>query len=283
MIYRVGAAVVTSVVMITCSAVGNDMEAVTPSVAPATTSGVPTTTVAPRPVSEPERRARSIVSTGTVAASTSTSTPQSTPTSTTRGSVDSIPSMTTSTVTLPPSDDHLLYRRYAMYERDADVVALQMRLGLKSVDGVYGPQTRAAHMEALGGPTAAIYVFFPEFASTPQPGYGTPGDGHDRLPTLGELVARYFYPVDRPWALRVAFCESSAQPEDTGSTKVSSALAIGWFQHLAKFWTERSEKAGWEHYDPFHAEANVAVAAWLFYEGGGERHWNPSRPCWEEE
>ena len=273
MIYRVGAAVVTSVVMITCSAVGNDMEAVTPSVAPATTSGVPTTTVAPRPVSEPERRARSIVSTGTVAASTSTSTPQSTPTSTTRGSVDSIPSMTTSTVTLPPSDDHLLYRRYAMYERDADVVALQMDLGLKSVDGVYGPQTRKAHISALGGPLAALAVFHPEIRYPVRAS----------VTTLGELIDRYFLPDDRAWALRVAFCESSGQTHDTESAVVSSALAVGWFQHLAKFLSERSEKAGVSGASPFDTEANVAVAAWLLYEGGGTRHWNPSRTCWEEE
>jgi hypothetical protein len=62
---------------------------------------------------------------------------------------------------------------------------------------------------------------------------------------------------------------------------VSSALAVGWFQHLARYWVERSTAAGWTDYDIFHAEANVAVAAWLFYEGGGARHWNPSRSCWE--
>ena len=46
------------------------------------------------------------------------------------------------------------------------------------------------------------------------------------------------------WALRVAFCESSAQPSDVSSVEVSSALALGWFQHLAKFWTDRSAAAG---------------------------------------
>jgi hypothetical protein len=83
--------------------------------------------------------------------------------------------------------------------------------------------------------------------------------------------------------LRVAFCESSAKPSDVGSTEVSSAFAVGWFQHLARYWTERSTAAGWTDYDPFNAEANVAVAAWLLYEGGGARHWNPSRTCWEEQ
>ena len=273
MIYRVGAAVVTSVVMVTCSALGNDMEAVVPSAAPVPTSGVSTATVAPRPVSEPVRHAQSIVGTGTVAASTSMSTQRSIPPSTTRGSVNSIPSMTTSTVTLPPSDDHLLYRRYAMYERGGDVVALQMHLGLKSVDGIYGPQTRKAHITALNGPLAALAVFHPEIRYPVAP----------TSVTLGELIDRYFRPDDRAWARQVAFCESSAQTYDTESSVVSSALAVGWFQHLAKFWSERSEKAGVSGASPFDTEANVAVAAWLLYEGGGARHWNPSRTCWEKE
>ena len=172
-----------------------------------------------------------------------------------------------------------------MYERSPEVVALQMLLDLRSVDGIYGPVTRAAHVDYLGGSSAALYRFFPEFGRTPTPCHADclPGDGHYELPTLGELVDRYFQPGDHEWALRVAFCESSAKPSDIGSVVVSSAFAVGWFQHLARYWTERSTAAGWTDYDIFHAEANVAVAAWLFYEGGGPRHWNPSRTCWEEE
>ena len=174
------------------------------------------------------------------------------------------------------SDTALTRRQYRMYERSPEVVALQMLLGLGSIDGIYGPVTRAAHVDFLGGPAAALYVFHPEFGDLESV-------GGDPLPTLGVLVDRYFRPGDRAWALRVAFCESSADPSDVGSNKVSSALAVGWFQHLAKFWTDRSEAAGWGGYDPFHGEANVAVAAWLLYEGGGPRHWNPSRTCWEAE
>ena len=177
------------------------------------------------------------------------------------------------------------HRQYPMYERSPHVVQLQMLLGLASVDGIYGPLTRAAHVDYLGGSSAAVYRFFPEFGRTPTPCHSgcLPGDGHYELPTLGELVDRYFQPEDHEWALRVAFCESSAKPSDIGSVEVSSALAVGWFQHLARYWTERSTAAGWTDYDIFNAEANVAVAAWLFYEGGGARHWNPSRTCWEEE
>jgi len=207
------------------------------------------------------------------------------PTTTQGTSAPSNPPETTTPAptTSQPAIPTISKRQYRMYDRGADIVQLQMALGLGSVDGIYGPITRAAHVDALGGPVAAIYLWFPQFGAVATPSTAAPGDGHYDLPNLGKLVDRYFHPEDRAWALKVAFCESSAQPGDVGSTKVSSALAIGWFQHLAKFWIERSEKAGWEHYDPFHAEANVAVAAWLLYEGGGARHWNPSRTCWEEQ
>jgi|TARA_R110000824_G_scaffold167289_3_gene344186 hypothetical protein len=160
-----------------------------------------------------------------------------------------------------------------MYERGGDVLQLQMLVGVRSVDSIYGPVTRLAHVEYLGGPHDALGVFYPHLAEpTVEPSS-----------TLGQLVDRYFLPADKDWALRVAFCESSANPADVISTKVSSALAVGWFQNLAKFWSERSKAAGFAGASPFDGDANVAVAAWLFYEGGGARHWNPSRTCWENQ
>jgi len=161
-----------------------------------------------------------------------------------------------------------------MYERSGDVTQLQMILGLSSVDGIYGPITRAAHMEFLGGPQEAIYVFYPELAQ--------PTVSDRNTETLADLVDRFFPPADQAWAMRVAFCESSALPHHTGSTKVSSALAAGWFQHLAKFWEDRSDRAGYGGWDIFDTQANVAVAAWLLATSG-EHHWNPSRTCWEEQ
>jgi hypothetical protein len=178
------------------------------------------------------------------------------------------PSSTTST-TIPD----VTGRQYRMFERGGDVLQLQMLVGVRSVDSIYGPVTRAAHVAYLGGPHAALGVFYPDLAEpTVEPSA-----------TLRELVDRHFLPADRDWAFRVAFCESSADPADVISTKVSSALAVGWFQHLAKFWLERSEAAGFAGASPFDGDANVAVAAWLLYEGGGPRHWNPSRTCWEAE
>ena len=152
---------------------------------------------------------------------------------------------------------------------------------MRYVDGIYGPDTRKAHINALGGPTAVLYRNYPEIGQTPTPcSHGCePGDGHYELPTLGALINQYFRPEDRVLAQRIAFCESSGRSWDTGSAEVSSALAVGWFQHLAKYWQERSEKAGFKDYDPFNGRANVAVAAWLYY-ASGVHHWNPSKACW---
>ena len=171
------------------------------------------------------------------------------------------------------ADERTLHQ-YGMYESGPDVVELQMLLGLKSVDGIYGPVTRAAHMNYLGGPKEAVRVFYPDFTHA----QGAPVTGP--LPTLGELINRFFREPDRSWARKVAFCESSGQTYHTGSAEVSSALAVGWFQHMAKYWTERSTAAGWTGYGIFNGEANVAVAAWLYYTSGPQ-HWNPSRTCWE--
>ena len=181
------------------------------------------------------------------------------------------------------AEPDFIRREYRYYERSRNVTALQMELGMPSVDGVYGPNTRRAHIEALGGPSAAVIIFYPELFEAPTPcSHGClPGDGHYELPTLGELINEYFKPEDRALARKIAFCESSGQTHHIGSEVVSHAFAIGWFQHLAKYWLERSEKAGWGDYHPFHAEANVAVAAWLFY-NSGVHHWNPSKACWGE-
>ena len=101
--------------------------------------------------------------------------------------------------------------------------------------------------------------------------------------TLGQLVDQFFDEPDRPWALRVAFCESSAQPGDVSSDAVhSSSRASGWFQHLPKFWDERSEAAGFAGVDILDPVANVGVAAWLLYETSqGSGHWYPSESCWQ--
>ena len=104
----------------------------------------------------------------------------------------------------------------------------------------------------------------------------------NHYPTLNDLVNEYFLPEDREWALKVAYCESSAKPDDKFSevTHIKSG-ATGWFQHLPKFWMERSYRSGFIGFAMNHPEANVGVASWLFYEDGGSKHWNPSKSCWQ--
>ncbi len=108
----------------------------------------------------------------------------------------------------------------------------------------------------------------------------------EQLPTLEELV-NWFFPrwSDRQLFLRIAFCESSAKRTDKYSTAVNkSSGASGWFQHLPKFWIERTERS--EMFDGFHIldpVANVGMAAWIYFNlHGGSSHWYPSRSCWEE-
>ena len=90
------------------------------------------------------------------------------------------------------------------------------------------------------------------------------------------LVEAHFAPGDVARALAVISCESSGDPD----AKNPKSSASGLFQHLGRFWPERSVKAGLAGADIFDPSANVAVAAWLVYEGGGWSHWNPSRHCW---
>jgi hypothetical protein len=100
--------------------------------------------------------------------------------------------------------------------------------------------------------------------------------------TLSQLIDYFFAEDDQAWALRVAFCESSAQPDDLSTDAIhSSSRASGWFQHLPKFWEERSEKAGFGGVDIMDPVANVGVAAWLLYHTPqGSGHWYPSESCW---
>lgn len=203
--------------------------------------------------------------------------------------------------------ENILTSEYGYYTRGPEIVELQKILGISEVDGIYGPRTRSLHIEHLGGPRAAIrlwypqtwgqglYEYYPHYLPSDEDPYGYGSGCHnrlpdpytcERLPTLEDLVNTYFFPEDRAWAFRVAFCESSGQPEDVFNEGVSSALAVGWFQHLKKYWETgyrkgRSWNAGFGGYSIFDPVANVGVAAHLFYTSG-DQHWNPSKHCWKD-
>lgn len=82
------------------------------------------------------------------------------------------------------------------------------------------------------------------------------------------LVEKYFSPADVPWAMRVMACESGGDH----LAKNPRSSASGLFQHLARYWDDRSAKAGWAGASIWDPEANIAVAAWLYYTGG-PGHW----------
>ncbi len=101
-------------------------------------------------------------------------------------------------------------------------------------------------------------------------------------PTLRNLIRTYLEPEDHDWAEKVAFCESSAQPDDVFSFAVNkSSRAAGWFQHLPKFWEERTEAAGIPGVSIADPVAQLKVAAYLLYETPqGRGHWMQSQACW---
>ena len=183
------------------------------------------------------------------------------------------PVLTTTTTTTTTTTPPLMYNYpFGMYKRGSDVVELQEFLGMKQVDGIYGSRTRKAHIKHFGGAEAVLADWHPDL----------PTRFHQDKKTLRELVDIYWLDDHSEWALRVAFCESSAMPDDTLNDAVSDALAVGAFQHLAKYWSFRSERAGMAGFSPFDLEANVATGADLFYNGGGSKHWSPSKKCWDQ-
>ncbi len=84
------------------------------------------------------------------------------------------------------------------------------------------------------------------------------------------LVAAHFRPEDVDLAMRILGCESTGNP----SAKNPDSSATGLFQHLGKYWTARSQRAGVPGASRLDPEANVIVAAWLRDQKGGWRHWS---------
>ena len=82
------------------------------------------------------------------------------------------------------------------------------------------------------------------------------------------LLVTYFQPEDLEWARRVMWCESRGNP----NALHPGSLASGLFQHLQRYWPDRSARAGIPGADVFDPEANIRVAAWLYYTGGPQ-HW----------
>ena len=79
------------------------------------------------------------------------------------------------------------------------------------------------------------------------------------------LVSEYFSAKDVNKAVRIAWCESRFNP-----TSVNLRTgATGMFQHLPRYWDERSSAAGFAGAELTDPEASIAAAAWAVYNGGG--------------
>ena len=85
---------------------------------------------------------------------------------------------------------------------------------------------------------------------------------------VDSLIRTYFQEADWAWALRVSFCESNW--DETATNRTSGAAGL--FQHIPRYWADRSARAGWDGADIYDPSANVAVAAWLLG-SGGKSHW----------
>ena len=59
----------------------------------------------------------------------------------------------------------------------------------------------------------------------------------------------------------------------------ASSGAAGLFQHIPRYWSDRSTKAGFAGADIYDPNANVGVAAYLV-DRDGWKHWYPSAHCW---
>lgn len=189
------------------------------------------------------------------------------------------------TTTIPPVP-YLIDQMYGFHERGDHIVALQEFLGMEQVDGIYGKNTRSKHMLWFGTIEDALKHFngrnqwyLESIEENPADEYL--GQYWVERPTLEQLVNQWFLPNDRALALRIAFCESSALPHHTHNDAVSSALAVGAFQHLSRYWKDRSAAAGFKGWDIYDLKAQVGVAAHLFY-SSGVHHWNPSKKCWKD-
>ena len=179
---------------------------------------------------------------------------------------------------------YLIDQLYGYYEKGNHIRALQELLGMDQVDVVYGRNTRKAHMAWFGSNMEALHHFNDRNqwyieSIDPEPADEYLGEYWLDRPTLDELVDEHFKPEHRSLFLKIAFCESSALPHHTHNDAVSPALAVGAFQHMARYWRTRSEDASMKGWDIFDMKAQVKVASHLFYTSG-IHHWNPSRKCW---
>jgi hypothetical protein len=87
------------------------------------------------------------------------------------------------------------------------------------------------------------------------------------------LLAAHFEEKDMRTALKIVHCESGGDP----AARNPRSSAKGLWQHLGKYWTTRSVKAGIEGADIYDPVSSTIVAAWLRNSAGGWKHWKHCR------
>lgn len=106
---------------------------------------------------------------------------------------------------------------------------------------------------------------------------GTPG-APGGVPVTGDFppeVERWrgqvtqHFGMATPEALSVMECESGGNP----TAKNALSGASGLFQHLPRYWQDRSNRAGVPGANIFDPEANIRVAAWLYRQTNTWKHW----------
>jgi len=107
----------------------------------------------------------------------------------------------------------------------------------------------------------------PEEAASAETEASTPPPASDWLSEVEvrALVTLFFEPTDVNKAVRIAWCESRFDP-DAQDLRTGG---IGLFNHLPRYWEERSANAGFPGVAATDPEASTAAAAWEVYHGGG--------------
>ena len=121
------------------------------------------------------------------------------------------------------------------------------------------PATTTTHTHAptTTQATTTTHTHAPTTTSSTTPSGG--GGGHGNVEGWRPLVAQYFPDHQVESALSVMRCESNGDPNAVNSRSGASGL----FQFMPGTWNWASAQGGFGGYSPFHAEANIASAAWL--------------------
>lgn len=138
--------------------------------------------------------------------------------------------------------------------------------GTLTLEAMEAYLTAVLEAEALYTPPPTKTAPRPSSSASPAPSSWVQGAEQWR-----PLVAAYFPASMVDYALAVIWCESRGDP--TADNPTSSAAGL--FQHLGRYWSERSAAAGVPGASIYDPEASTIVAAWLVLEapGGGWHHW----------